>query len=199
MLVLYRNPFGIGDRIALSEVDVDTSKTGSSTWFVENVDLFTTTVRYSITNEVATLANSALAPCRIINANRSPNAVVRVTLRFGVDIPNSKIEEFTQSVEKFVKDKPREFLQLNGLSACSIEVERGFVEYILSVQHLESWQNMGAVWQSKVALTRFCHEESKRLEMRFTRPVLPVTVKVAKDAIASSELKDIAGADTSDD
>eukprot|EP00978_Attheya_sp_CCMP212_P046752 scaffold409541_cov40-Attheya_sp.AAC.1 len=77
MLVFLREPYDIGDRIALSDVDEDTKSSGSSTWFVEGVTLFTTTVRYATTNEVASLANGSLANSRIINAARSPKANVQ--------------------------------------------------------------------------------------------------------------------------
>jgi len=176
LLVLVRKPYGIGDRIALSDVSKDTSKTGSVTWFVTHVDLFTTTVRFSCTNEVATLANSSLAPCRIINANRSPRAAIRITLRFGVDVPVDKVDAFYLDIEDYVKQRPREFFQLNGLFASTIAVEKGYVEYILSVQHLESWQNMGSVWKSKVDLTQHCHNLSRKLDMRFINPMLPVDI-----------------------
>mmetsp|Transcript_30851 Transcript_30851/g.46812 ORF Transcript_30851/g.46812 Transcript_30851/m.46812 type:complete len:955 (+) Transcript_30851:54-2918(+) len=187
MLVLYRKPFGIGDRIALSAVDVDTSKTGSATWFVENVDLFTTTARFSITNEVATLSNSSLAPCRIINANRSPKAVIRITLRFGVHVPMTKVDQFYIEIERYVKERPREFFQLNGLFASSIEVQKGYIEYVLAVQHLESWQNMGSVWQSKVGLTRQCHTLSRELDMKFVTPTLPVEIVKFSESSATLE------------
>lgn len=51
LFVLLRRPFDIGDRIHVSPVDQDSSRDGSSTWFVEKVDLFTTTLRFATTNE----------------------------------------------------------------------------------------------------------------------------------------------------
>ena len=62
-------------QVALSDPENDTSSSGSSTWFVEKVSLFTTTVRFATTNEVATYSNGSLARLRIINAKRSPKAV----------------------------------------------------------------------------------------------------------------------------
>lgn len=68
----------IGDRIATSNPKTDTSPNGSSTWYVDKVTLFTTTVRFATTNEVATYSNGSLAVLRIINANRSPKAIISV-------------------------------------------------------------------------------------------------------------------------
>jgi small-conductance mechanosensitive channel len=109
LLILLRRPFDIGDRIHVSDVNSDTSAGGSASWFVQDVvcihgkteatlrsatdlfsltflaqDLFTTTVRFATTNEVATLANGSLASSRIINCKRSPKAVRFVYMKFGV-------------------------------------------------------------------------------------------------------------------
>eukprot|EP00547_Thalassionema_nitzschioides_P001937 CAMPEP_0194200890 /NCGR_PEP_ID=MMETSP0156-20130528/1321_1 /TAXON_ID=33649 /ORGANISM="Thalassionema nitzschioides, Strain L26-B" /LENGTH=928 /DNA_ID=CAMNT_0038925959 /DNA_START=35 /DNA_END=2821 /DNA_ORIENTATION=- len=181
MLVLNRKPYQIGDRISLQDVPSDAKTSGSPTWFVEDVDLFTTTVRFAGTNEVATVANSALVACRIINANRSPNAIIRIILRFGVSVTKEKIDEFYINLQQYVKEKPREFLHLIELSPIAIEIQQGYVEYVLLVQHVESWQEMGAVWKSKVELTMHCHELSKELGMTYTAPVLPVQLHEASE------------------
>jgi hypothetical protein len=39
LLILVRRPYDIGDRIAVSNVNVDTSMTGSVSWFVRDVTL----------------------------------------------------------------------------------------------------------------------------------------------------------------
>ena len=38
-MILVRRPYDIGDRIAVSNVNVDTSMTGSVSWFVRDVTL----------------------------------------------------------------------------------------------------------------------------------------------------------------
>ncbi len=111
MLILVRRPYDVGDKIALSDPGSDTSPSGSSTWFVEQVTLFTTTVRFATTNEVATYSNGSLAPLRIINAKRSPKAVVYVYMKFGSDAPYTKLKLFRSAVENFVKARPREVSQ----------------------------------------------------------------------------------------
>jgi small-conductance mechanosensitive channel len=101
-------PFSVGDKIALSSPSEDTSPSGSSTWFVEQVTLFTTTVRFATTNEVATYSNGSLASLRIINAKRSPKAVLYVYVKFGSDAPFHKLNVFRSAIENFVKARPRE-------------------------------------------------------------------------------------------
>jgi hypothetical protein len=39
LLILVRRPYDIGDRIAVSNVNVDTSMTGSASWYVRDVTL----------------------------------------------------------------------------------------------------------------------------------------------------------------
>jgi hypothetical protein len=108
LLIFVRRPYDIGDKIALSDPEVDTSPTGSSTWFVEKVTIFTTTVRFASTNEVATYSNGSLARLRIINAKRSPKAVVCVYVKFGSNSSFDMIKLFQNVVESFIKARPRE-------------------------------------------------------------------------------------------
>lgn len=51
LFILVRRPYDIGDRIAIADVNSETSINGTLTWFVQKVNLYTTTVRYSGTNE----------------------------------------------------------------------------------------------------------------------------------------------------
>jgi hypothetical protein len=162
------------DRIAISDPTNDTSGDGSATWFVEKVDLFTTTVRFATTNEVATIANGSLASTRIINASRSPKALVYLRLKFGVNVPYSKVQIFRKTVEGFVKARPREWLVLLGFRASRVEADLGFIEYVIIMQHREAWQNIGPILQSKADLFSFCLEIQKKLDMSYTAPPVPV-------------------------
>jgi small-conductance mechanosensitive channel len=124
-LILVRKPYEIGDRIAISDPEEDTNTNGSAGWIVEKVDLFTTTVRFATTREVATISNGALAGSRIINLKRSEKAMVYVYLKFGVDVPYDKVELFKEEVTAFVKDRPRQWLALSGFRSTRIEADLG--------------------------------------------------------------------------
>jgi hypothetical protein len=180
LLVLVRQPYDIGDRIALSDPSEATSIDGSITWYVENITLFQTTVRLAASNEVATYSNGSLASLRIINANRSPKANVYVYMKFGIDVPYEKIVIFKTAVEKFVKERPREWLQLGGIRAVTVEADLGYIKYVIVLQHVEAWQNVGAILQSKADVSSYCLEVSKKLEMRFKAPPMPVDLKMVK-------------------
>lgn len=180
LFILVRKPFDIGDRIAISDPNTDTPLDGSMTWFVEKVDLYTTTARNAVTNEVATIANGSLATSRIINAARSPNAVVHMKLKFGLDVPYTKVQLFRKTVETFVKARPREWLTMIAFWASRVEADRGFIEYVISCQHRERWQDYLPIQESKADLFSYCLEVQKQLGMRYMAPHLPVDLRMAQ-------------------
>eukprot|EP00579_Thalassiosira_antarctica_P000217 CAMPEP_0201866770 /NCGR_PEP_ID=MMETSP0902-20130614/1236_1 /ASSEMBLY_ACC=CAM_ASM_000551 /TAXON_ID=420261 /ORGANISM="Thalassiosira antarctica, Strain CCMP982" /LENGTH=1631 /DNA_ID=CAMNT_0048391801 /DNA_START=121 /DNA_END=5016 /DNA_ORIENTATION=+ len=180
LLIFIRRPYDIGDKIALSDPADDTSAGGSSTWFVEKVSLFTTTVRFATTNEVATYSNGSLARLRVINAKRSPKAIIYVYMKFGSDVSFQMIKVYQTAIENFVKSRPREWTQLNGFRATRVEMELNFVEYVIVATHREMWQNVGPILQSKADLDSFSLEVSKKLNLRYQNPPKPVHLSLTK-------------------
>jgi small-conductance mechanosensitive channel len=116
---LVRHPYDVGDRIAVSDVNAEAPPHGSSGWIVKDVDLFTTTVIYGTTNEVATYSNGSLALSRIINAARSPKASLFFLFKFPIDAPYERIKIFQTAIEKFIKARPREVKTTTMLSLVS--------------------------------------------------------------------------------
>jgi hypothetical protein len=151
---------------------------GSQGWIVENVTLFTTTVFLAGTSERATISNGTLAKSRIINGARSPKPVCYVAMKFGIETPYKKVEIFKNAVDKFVRNRPREWLGLTGFRCARIEADLGFIEYSIVLQHRESWQNIAPVLNSKHLVNCFCLELAKKLDMRYKSPPLPVDLKM---------------------
>jgi hypothetical protein len=197
LLVLARQPFDVGDRIAISDPQNDTSTDGSLTWFVENISLFQTTVRLGATNEVATYSNSSLAHSRIINAARSPKATTYVHLKFGIDVPYSKVMLFKDVIEKFVKDRPRQFLKIGGFRATGVEADLGYIKYVISLLHVDSWQNIGAVLQAKADVASFCLEVQKKMDMRYVAPPMPIDLSISGRKLLPGEAAELGLADFS--
>jgi hypothetical protein len=139
LFILVQRPYGIGDRINVSNPQLDTNWYGTQGWIVADVTLFTTTMYMVGTNERATVSNGTLAQSRIINGARSKKAVLILNIRFGVEVPYSRVEIFKAAVEKFVKARPREWLALLGIRAGTIQPDLGYVEYGVVLQHRESW------------------------------------------------------------
>ena len=182
LFILVQRPYGIGDRINVSSPQVDAVSTGAQGWIVENVTLFTTSIVLGATNERATISNGSLASSRIINGTRSTKAVIWFLLRFGLDVPYQKTEIFKMAVEKFVKARPREWLSFLGFRATQVAADLGYIEYIVVLQHRDSWQNIGALLQSKAILQSFCLELQKKMDMRYKSPPLPVDLKISDQA-----------------
>jgi len=194
LLIFNRRPYDIGDRIATSAPMKDTSGDGSSTWFVDKVTLFTTTVRFATTNEVATYSNGSLAPLRIINANRSPKAILYLVIKFGLETPFQRIKVFRTAVENFINARPREWVGLIGFRATRVEADMGFIEYKIVGEHREAWQNIGAILESKADLASFCLEVTKKLGMRYESPPMPVNLSAN-----SSDLRQLFEGEVNDD
>lgn len=201
MFILVQRPYGIGDRINISNAQTDAPGSGSQGWIVDDVTLFTTTIYLAGTNERATISNGTLASSRIINCARSPKAVIVLSVKFGVDVPFKRTEVFKSTVEKFVKSRPREWLSLIAIRASTVEADLGYVEYAIALQHRESWyvfrrgpvrqavddcgyevvsnmlrsrQNIGPILDSKSIIMRFMLELTKKLELRYKAPALPI-------------------------
>lgn len=121
LMVLCQRPYDIGDRIATSYPYLDTSTTGSSDWIVRDVNLYSTTVVYGSTNELATHSNGALSTLRIINATRSPRACLSFHLKFPINTSFAMIEVFKLAMEKFVRARSREVSAcVDLLSLCNV-------------------------------------------------------------------------------
>jgi small-conductance mechanosensitive channel len=119
-------------------IDVD----GSCGWAVEKINLFTTTVRYGMTRELATISNSTLAHSRITIMRRSENASVRVYLTFGVDVRIQKIHVFRAAVARFVRDREREWIGITSFRLTRVNADLGCIQYVVVLLARESWQQV---------------------------------------------------------
>mmetsp|Transcript_26351 Transcript_26351/g.44013 ORF Transcript_26351/g.44013 Transcript_26351/m.44013 type:complete len:1247 (+) Transcript_26351:137-3877(+) len=186
MFILGRNPYDIGDRISINQVDEQPASDGVYTWYVEKVTLYYTTLRLGATNEVATVANSAMANSRIVNAARSPKALIYINLKFGIDVPYHRILLFKETVETFVKARPREWLSCSGIRCVKVEADLGYVQYVIILQHRDSWQHLSGILENKAAVISYCLEVQKQLNMRFLAPPTPVDLTVKNASLASA-------------
>jgi hypothetical protein len=141
-------------------------------------DRFTTSVVFMFTNERATLSNGSLANSRIINSSRSPQAYLYILLKFHIDVHYEKVELFHTALEKYFRSRPREWLSLVSFRATSVEADKGYIEYIVVGQHRESWISWGALRLSQSNLATFSLELSKKLDIRFKQPPLPVDLSI---------------------
>jgi len=180
LFILYRRPYDIGDLIVIQPVDQPTSWDGSTEWIVRDINLFTTTVIFAYTNEIATLSNGSIANSRVMNGARSLPAIVYVTLRFGVDTSLDKIDIFREALSQYVERRPREWTKLLRITNRNVQADEGFVEYLVAFQHVNNWQHLDSIKTSRSQAKFFCHELSKQLCIRYKSPPLPVDLNVDK-------------------
>mmetsp|Transcript_12012 Transcript_12012/g.19295 ORF Transcript_12012/g.19295 Transcript_12012/m.19295 type:complete len:1206 (-) Transcript_12012:575-4192(-) len=189
LLIIVQRPYGIGDRVNISNPEVPGDAGGAQGWIVEDVTLFTTTLCLAATSERATISNGMLAKSRIINGARSPNAIVYVVMRFGIETPYRKIEVFKSAVERFVHARPREWSSLLGFRVSRIEADQGFIEYTAALMHRERWQNIVPILNSRNTMHAYCLELAKKLDMRYKNPPLPVDLRMPGQVPPQFELK----------
>lgn len=191
LFILVRRPYGIGDRIHISNIEEATDINGSLGWVVENISLFETTAVWTPTRERCSLANGSLAQSRIINGARSPQAQFLIPFKFPINTPYDKILIFKAAVEEYLKARPREWLMMTGFRAAKIAPELGFIEYVMHVLHRQAWQEHNALQDSKANFQSYCLEVSTQLDMHYSAPPLPVDIRYPQQAAPDQNMSEI--------
>ena len=93
-----------------------------------------------------------------------------IHVKFGVDVPLSKIELFKSAVRKFIEERPQEFCRTVGFRLTRVEVDLDFVEYVVVARSRRSWAERTAVLESKRTVASFCLEVQKKLNVRYASP-----------------------------
>lgn len=72
---------------------------------------------------------------------KSSNAMVIATLKFGFGdvVPYEKVNVFRSVVESFIRVRPRLCAKFRETD---IEAGLGFIQYIIVLKHVESWENL---------------------------------------------------------
>jgi hypothetical protein len=119
-----------------------------------------------------------------------------ILLKFHIDVPYEKLEIFHTAIEKYFRSRPREWLSLVRFCATSVEADRGYIEYIVVGQHREGWTSWSALRLSQAHLATFSLELSKKLDIRFKQPALPVDLSIMQPgntAVPTSILNPVSG------
>ena len=138
--------------------------------------MYTTTVRVGTTRELCTYSNGSLASTRVINLRKSERANVYMNLKFGVDATTGQLEEFRQRVVQYTKDHPREWASVVACRCFRIEVDLGYMEYHIALQHRDSWQSLPGIQQSRGRFLSFALETQKLLGIKYSAPRVPIDV-----------------------
>lgn len=148
---------------------------------------------FSLTHHtVATVNNGALALSRIINCNRSSDALITLNLQLQASATNEQLDLFREAVEKFVEDRPRLWEQIVFFRCDKIDQNVELMEFTLRVQHRKSWQDAGSITMNQSELRKFCFEMGKKLDINYNRFPPPQRVftwyESVKDASLNEEI-----------
>ena len=175
ILIAIRRPFDLGDRISIvdntSAPDNNSDDPGyHNTWIVEDVTLFTTTLRFSRTNEVSTVNNGSIANSRIVNHGRSHNALVNVSLPVRIDTTSDQIQIVQSALEQYIKDI-RAWVSLVSFGITQVDPANDLIVYSARIQHFKSWQDLTGVLQARGDLEKFCTEILIKLDIQYGGPI----------------------------
>lgn len=133
-----------------------------------DINLWVTTLRFARTNEVSTINNSAIAASRIVNFNRSPNALIQFGFVTNISsLEGTRLEEFCAALERYVKDHPRTWEALAFVRFDEVDCDWEKIYMRLAFRHRNSWQDATRVLQSKGQLQRFAFELGKQMGINF--------------------------------
>lgn len=189
LLILVRKPYDIGDKVCFLDpnVPVDDNDPPGGGWLVENVDLYTTTVRQGTTREYATFANGSLSNSRIVNLRRSVNPNIFFYLKFPMDLTKEQLREFRRGINEFIKERPREWAKLISLRCTNCEVDQKYLKFTLILQHRESWQSHGAIQVSRSKMYIHALQLQKKLQMDSDAPKVPAELTEAPPKSPNAE------------
>jgi len=138
---------------------------------VEDINLVNTTLRYARTNEVSIVSNSSITASRIINCNRSPNALVVFEMLLHISfLEEGKLSAFENALTKFVKEHPRAWDRLMFVRRDEVDADDEKVQVTIQIRHRSSWQDAGRILVQRGNLIKFVHETAVRLKIVYSSP-----------------------------
>ena len=172
-LIAVRRPYDLGDRIFFSAAEglLPEPSVTSKSWFVEDISLTTTTLRYSRTNEVSTVPNWAIASSRIVNCNKSQLAAIFIEQNMHVSIlDDGNLTAFRAKLDQYVSDRPRHWHSVSSCRHVDFDAASEKVRMVISVRHRNSWQDASRIKTHRADLARFVHDISKAMNIHYDEP-----------------------------
>jgi len=144
----------------------------ASSWFVEDITLTTTTLRYARTNEVATINNWSIAGSRIVNCSRSANATVHIDFLAHISIlEGTKLQRFRSAIHRYVEEHPRVWDSVAHIRHDKFDADQERIDFTMAIRHRSAWQEAGRIKLDRADVFRFLFELGKELDIHFAPPV----------------------------
>ncbi|CAJ1961477.1 unnamed protein product [Cylindrotheca closterium] len=171
ILIVGRRPYDIGDRIIISDSPGGPAPGVDESWFVEDITLFSTTLRFGNSNEVATVSNGSIAQARITNCAKSSKATVQLSLRFHIKFhEGSNLLDFREALDTYVLNNPNRWDSISFFRCEAIDTDDDFVVYRLETQSTQSWQPAPRVLEHRAQLHRFILDLAIKMEVQYEAP-----------------------------
>ena len=142
-----------------------------NSWFVEDISLATTTLRYARTNEVCTVNNSSMASTRIVNLARSPNALVHFEFSAHISIlKGDKIKGFRREIEAYVEERPSVWEAVASSQHGMFDADNERVNIDMTLRHRNTWQDAARIKHDRAHVFGFLYEVGNKLDVHFSTP-----------------------------
>jgi hypothetical protein len=137
-----------------------------------DISIFSTTLRFGASNEIATVSNSSLAYSRITNCNRSEKATVAILLYFHISCHagTGTIQMFREGVEEYIRENPNTWGSIFLFRCEDIDTNNEVVTYKLSVRSSHTWQVSNRVLRHRGELHQFAIALSFKLHINYDKP-----------------------------
>lgn len=113
---------------------------------------------------------------RIVNGNRSLNAIISFDIPFHISIANEqkdKLIKLRSLLEKYVRDFPNHWKCVIYCRVGQLDVELEKASIDIAFQHQSSWQDLGRIMVAKADLICHVYELSKILEASYSHTPKP--------------------------
>ena len=170
IMIAVRRPFDLGDRISIADASdkpSDCDPGDHDTWLVEDCNLFTTTLRLSKSNEIATVKNGTIASNKIINHNRSDRALVNFVLSMKSTVTQEEAMIVKSAIEQYIRDNPRTWVTLINFFIIEMDPCNGVTKFAIRAQHQRSWQDLLPVLSARGDLLKFSTEVLIKLGIHY--------------------------------
>ncbi|KAG7359813.1 mechanosensitive ion channel [Nitzschia inconspicua] len=172
LLIVGRRPCDIGDRILITDSPGSEIPSMTKSWIVEDISLFSTTLRFGSSNEIATISNGSVASARITNCARSKNAIAHCMLKFHISCqkdPDTMID-YRKGIESYIRETTHIWENIFFFRCEDVDTDSECVTFHLAVRSRYTWQVSNRVLQCQGELHQFCVSLAYKHHIHFDSP-----------------------------
>jgi hypothetical protein len=137
-----------------------------------DISLFSTTLRFGSSNEIATVSNGSIANARITNCARSKNAIAHCMLKFHIRCqrdPHTMVS-YRKGIESYVREKTHIWENIFFFRCEDVNSDLECATYHLAVRSRYTWQVSNRVLQFQGDLNTFCVSLAYKLHIHYDSP-----------------------------